>query len=287
MRFSTTHQILTVTLKDQKLLLAVVLLCGAYLKLGAQGPVSGFPTPKGEVAVALSYGQEEYDTYLNPEGNEARSLTATSYNFFLEAGTGEQTSLIFTLPYIQTNDDNSGLQDASLWLKYQNVDSRKGRGRNWLFTALGATFPIGDYPTDGDFAIGQKAFTMQGRLVYQYQHDDGWFLHAQSGIDFQLSPDSRAIWPVVLRSGYGGPWFYVEGWFESVQALDGAQGTRTALAGSGSSWTRVGGTFYVPIQPWIGAFVGGAWILGGEYIGQSSRLNAGMVFKLGTKRPQA
>lgn len=265
-----------------KLSIALLLCTASNLRLAAQGPVSGFPTPKGEVAIALSYGTESYDTYLNPEGNEDRDLTAISYNLFIEAGTGDQTSIILSLPYVETNAQNSSLQDASLWIKYQNVDSRQGRGRHWLFTAIGATFPIGDYPVDGPFAIGQQAFTMQGRLVYQYQHDDGWFLSANSGIDFQLSPDSRAVWPVLLRTGFGGPWFYIEGWLEFVTALDGGQAERTALAGSGSSWTRTGTTFFVPVQPWVGLFVGGAWILGGEFIGQSSRLNAGVVFKLGT-----
>ena len=284
MTIHTTSFLEQVFISYQKRLSCILLLLTSTLMLTAQGPVSGFPTPKGEVAIALNYGFESYDTYLNPDGNENRELQATSYNLFIEAGTGKQTSLILSLPYVETNAQNSSLQDASLWLKYQNIDSRKGRGRNWLFTAIGATFPIGDYPIDGPFAIGQQAFTMQGRLVYQYQHDDGWFLSAQSGIDFQLSPDSRAIWPVLFRSGYGGPWFYVEGWLEFVSALDNTQAERTALAGTGSSWTRAGTTFYVPIQPWVGVFVGGAWILGGEFIGQSSRINAGVVFKLGTGR---
>ena len=35
-------------------------------------------------------------------------------------------------------------------------------------------------------------------------------------------------------------------------------------SGVGSTWTRAGGTFYVPVAPWFGIFTGGAIILGGR-----------------------
>lgn len=248
--------------------------------LFAQGPIAGFAVPKGEVAVALNYATEHYDTYLNPDGNEDRELTAMSYSLFVEAGLGDETAIVLSLPYVSTNSENSDFQDASLFLKYRNLESRAGAGRHWLHTAVGATFPIGNYPTDGESAIGQQAFVFQGRLVYQYQHDQGWFLSALSGIDFQLSPDSRAVWPLLFRAGYGAPWLYLEGWLEFVSALDGTQGTQTALAGTGSSWTRTGATIYAPITPKFGVQVNGAWILGGEFIGRSTRLGGGVVFKL-------
>ncbi|MEL6275960.1 MAG: hypothetical protein AAFU03_12735, partial [Bacteroidota bacterium] len=147
--------------------------------------------------------------------------------------------------------------------------------------AIGLSVPVGDYPTDNEAAIGQRATVFQGRLVYQLQHQDGWFLNAASGIDFQLSPDSRSSWPFLLRGGYGGPYFYVEGWFEIVRAIESGVASQTAVAGTGSSWNRLGATVYVPVFKWLGFTVGGAWITSGEFIGQSNRLNLGAVFNLG------
>ncbi|MEM6396665.1 MAG: transporter [Bacteroidota bacterium] len=259
--------------------LTILTALGFAIPTYAQGPIAGFAVPKGEVAIALNYATEHYDTYLNPDGDEDRSLTAMSYSLFVEAGLGDQTAIVVSLPYVETNDENSDFQDASIFLKYRNLESRDGEARHWLHTAVGATFPIGNYPTDGEFAIGQQAFVFQGRLVYQYQHDQGWFLSALSGIDFQLSPDSRAVWPLLFRAGYGAPWLYLEGWLEFVTALDGTQGAETALAGTGSSWTRTGATVYAPITPKFGVQVNGAWILGGEFIGRSTRLGGGVVFK--------
>lgn len=248
----------------------------------AQGPIGGFPTPKGEVAVALNYSSEKYTEYFLPDDQtEARDVETISYSLFLEAGVSEQTSLIATLPWMRTNDREGSLQDGSVWLKYMNLDKRTERGANRFFTAVGLSFPVGNYETEGIAALGQRATVFQGRLAYQYQHDSGWFLHAQTGIDFQFAPESRSAWPLLLRTGYGGKFFYTEAWFENVSALEAGTGVQTATAGTGSSWRRIGGTLYVPVRPWIGLNFAGAWVLSGEFIGDSSRLSGGLVFKFG------
>lgn len=258
----------------------IILFLSGCLALNAQGPISGFYTAKGEIALALSYSSDRYDTYLNPAGNENRELAAISYSAFIEAGLGNNSSIVATLPYISTGENTRGLQDASIWLKYLNLQNRDKRSLHNVFTAIGLSFPIGNYVVDDPAAIGQKATVFQGRLAYQLQHDDGWFISAISGIDFQFAPDSRSAIPLLLRAGYGGPFFYVEGWFELVRALEGGIAGQTALAGTGSSWNRVGLTGYVPVFKWLGFTIGGAWITSGKFIGQSSRVNLGTVFKI-------
>ena len=247
----------------------------------AQGPVSGFPVAKGEVAIAPSYAVERYGTYLGAEGTpENRDVTTQSYSLFVEAGLNDLTSLIATLPYLRTNERPGSLQDAALWLKYKNLDQRAPAGAHRVFTAVGLSFPVGNYETTGIAALGQRATVFQGRLVYQYQSDSGFFLHAQSGIDLQFAPDSRSSWPLLLRSGYGNRYFYFEGWLEFVTALNAGPAVQTATAGSGSSWQRAGLTAYLPLRPWLGIVGGATTVLGGEYIGRSLRLHTGLVCKL-------
>lgn len=256
------------------------LLCLSTISLPllSQGPISGFKQNAGEIAIALNYAHDSYDTYFLEDGEEERELTAQSYNFFIEAAMGNKTSLIATLPYINVSEDNNGLQDGSIWIKYNNLHDRKEKGLHNVFTAIGLNFPVGNYSTESDQAIGQKATVFNGRLAYQYQHNSGWFASAVSGIDFQLSPNSTVTWPLLLRSGYGGPHFYVEGWLELVRALETGTVDQSALAGAGSSWNRVGTTVYVPVTKWLGINAGGAWILGGDFIGKSTRFNVGVVF---------
>lgn len=247
----------------------------------AQGPISGFPTPKGEIAVAPAYSFERYGTYLQENGREeARSVETVSYSLFLEAGLSDHTALVATLPWMQVNGGEGSLQDGSIWVKYMNADKRLKKGHSRFFTAVGLSFPVGNYPTDGIAALGQGGTVFQGRLAYQFQHDSGFFLHGQTGIDFQFAPEARSSWPLLLRSGYGNKYFYVEGWVEFVTALESGSGVQAATGGTGSSWQRLGGTLYVPVRPWVGVMVGGAWITNGEFIGRSSRLNTGFVLKL-------
>lgn len=246
----------------------------------AQGPIGGFPTPKGEVVVAPAYSIERYDTYLLPgDMTEVRDIETVSYSLFLETGLSEQTALVATLPWMEVNGSDGSLQDASVWLKYTNVDQPGKRAANRLFTAVGLRFPVGNYATEGIAALGQRATVFQGRLAYQYQHNQGWFLHLQSGIDFQFAPDSRATWPLLLRTGFGSKYFYTEGWLEIVTALENEGEVQTATAGAGSSWRRLGGSIYVPVRPWMGLNAGAAWVLGGTFIGQSARYNVGPVFR--------
>ena len=250
---------------------------------GAQGPIGGFATDRGTVVLAPAYSRESYTTYFGAGGiPEDREVTTTSYSLYLEAGLSDQTTLIATLPYLKTQDRAGSLQDASIWLRYMNLEKRgSATSTHRLFTAVGLSVPVGNYPTTGIAAIGQRATVFQGRLVYQYQFDNGFFLHAQSGIDFQFAPESRSTWPLLLRTGYGAKHFYVEGWVEFVTALEQGTAVQTATAGSGSSWRRLGGTLYVPVTGWFGLVGGGAYVLGGEFIGASTRWNAGGVFRFG------
>lgn len=250
----------------------------------AQGPISGFPMPKGETAIALSYSKETYDSYFLPgDVIEKRDVETISYSLFVETGLSENTSLVLTLPWMRTNDRQGSLQDGSVWLKYMNLDRRGARSASRVFTAVGLSVPVGNYETTGIAALGQRATVFQGRLAYQLQHDDGWFLHAQSGIDFQFAPEAQSSWPVLLRAGYGGNFFYTEGWVEFVTALESGSGVQTATGGTGSSWRRLGGTLYFPVRPWVGLNFAGAWVLSGTYIGDSGRLSGGLVFKFGAK----
>ncbi|THH40356.1 transporter [Neolewinella litorea] len=236
---------------------------------------------RGEVAIAPAYSVERYDTYFGAGGTpEARQVTTTGYSLFLEAGLNEQTALVATLPYLKTNDRAGSLQDASVYIKYMNLDQRSTKGAHRFFTAVGLSFPVGNYETTGVAALGQRASVFHGRLVYQYQFDSGFFLHAQSGVDFQFAPESRSTWPVLLRTGYGARYFYLEGWMEFVTALEPGTAVQTATAGSGSSWRRLGGTVYVPVVSWAGLVAGGAYVTGGEFIGQSTRYNLGVVIKM-------
>lgn len=252
--------------------------------LWSQGPISGFRATKGEVVIATGYSTESYDRYFLREGEESRDLSVDSYSLFVEAATGSRTSIIATLPYININKENRGLQDGSLWIKYLNSQTKAKKGLHNVFTAIGLTTPVSNYKSGTAQSIGGRSTVFNGRLAYQYQHNSGFFANVVSGIDFQIAPESLVSIPLLLRSGYGGSFFYVEGWFEMVRALEDNTTNSSAVAGTGSSWNRFGATLYVPVTKWLGLNAGGAWITSGKFIGASSRYNVGAVFKIQTKK---
>jgi hypothetical protein len=191
--------------------------------------------------------------------------------------------LVLTAPYIQHNAQNKGWQDAALWLKYRNERTEKTLGFSNFITAIGLSFPLSQYPNDNPLAIGRRATTFQGRLLWQYEARYGWFINLQSGIDFQFAPVAQAAVPLLIRGGIGTSWYYVDIWIERYQSLNGVANDNNLSVGPGSSWTKSGLTFYVPIQHWIGVFTSGSLVLGGRNIGQSKRLNAGVVFRFNSK----
>ncbi|MEL7220999.1 MAG: transporter [Bacteroidota bacterium] len=249
----------------------------------AQGPVNGFMPQDGQVDLALTYSTEQYDNFWAGDGsNEERSLEGFSYSAFLEYGLDAKTSLVFTVPYIEHNSLNKGWQDASIWFKYRNERTEKQQGISQFITAIGLSVPVSQYPNDNPLAIGRRSTTFQGRLIWQYNANYGWFINIQSGIDFQFAPIAQGAAPFLIRGGLGTSRFYTDIWLERYQSLNATADINNLAAGTGSSWTKSGFTFYVPIQNWVGIFTSGAIILGGRNIGQSRRINLGAVFRLNT-----
>ena len=248
--------------------------------LFAQGPINGFLPKPGQLDAAFTYSSENYSKFNNENGDLIdRNIDAVSYNLFLEYGLDPKMALIVTAPYISNNPDNQGWQDGSIWLKYRNERIEQNKGYHNLITSIGLGFPLSQYPNDNIAAIGRRATTFQGRFLWQYDAKYGWFVSAQSGIDFQLAPEALAALPVLVRGGIGTSRFYADIWLEHYQSLQSTVANQNGASGAGSTWTRAGGTLYVPIAPWVGVFTGGALILGGKNIGQSTRWNLGIVFR--------
>ncbi len=266
----------------KKLSLFCLSLLTPLAGLLAQGPISGFMPNPGQTDFAITYSEETFDTYYFGRQKQNIDLHTRSYNFFLEHGLSQRTAIVLTVPYLKIDDINKGLQDGSVFLKYRNFYQAAANGELNLITAVGLTFPLSKYPTDTQNPIGQRATTFSGRFQAQYKFNSGYFVNLQSGFDFRVIPDAQTAIPLLFRMGYGAPWFYIDGWLEYFHTINTGVDTNIG-AGSGSRWLRAGGTFFVPVTPYFGAFVGGAWILSGQNIGLSRRWNVGGVLRLGGK----
>ena len=254
--------------------------------LMAQGPISGFMLEAGTHDFAISYAYESFEEYIFGEEKRSQSLETVSYNLFYEHGLSSKSALVLSVPYLEIDETNRGLQDGSLFFKYRHKYQEKDKGDFSLISAWGLTTPLSNYPKDTDTPIGVGAPTLGGRLVAQYNFNSGLFLHAQSGLDFRLLDVPQVSVPILLRAGYGAKHYFVEGWVEWFNTLENGV-DQNVTGGSGSDWLRIGGTLYVPVPGIQGLGVVGnfAQIVNGKNIGLSSRYGAGLVYRLKRKRP--
>lgn len=249
----------------------------------AQGPISGFMPGRKVMDVAVSYSSESYSTYLFGEEKTTLANTIQSYSLFIERGISDSFSLVLSLPYLWIDEENRGLQDANLFIKYRNEHKSFSKGELSFITAVGLSFPASAYPNQTETPIGERATVFQGRFLAQYKFHMGLFLHVQSGINFRLIPTAQSSIPVLFRMGFGGRRFYVDGWLEYLSTFNAGVDDQI-FGGAGSKWVKIGGTLYYPITPLFGAFVGASQTLSGKNIGLASRWNTGMVYKFRPKK---
>lgn len=266
-----------------KPIVVLLVLATALQPLCAQGPITGFMPSRGQLTLASSYGEEHFDAYFDQTGSTREEVLDLSFfSQFIEYGLSDSFSLVATLPHLNVDGGQRGWQDAGLWLKFSNMHRYRANDlkEQRFVTALGLSFPASGYLTDTRGSIGRRATTFQGRISWQQSHrQSGWFVQALAGIDFQFIPIAKASFPLLLRVGRGGRWTYFDAWLERYASLDSVTDA-TLTAGAGSSWTRAGATFYVPVLPFLGLNSGIAYILSGKNIGQSLRWNLGMVVQI-------
>lgn len=257
----------------------VLILIASGREILAQGPVTGFMPGRKNTDIALAYSVDSYSTYLFGEERRDQSVTTRSAALFLERGFSDSFSLVLNVPYLWIDEENRGLQDGQVFIKYRNQYKEYPLGNLSLITAVGLSFPFSSYPKDTETPIGEGAAVFQGRFLIQYNFDSGLFFHLQSGFNFRFIPEAQSSWPVLFRTGFGAPRFYVEAWLELLRTFNAGIDTQI-LGGAGSNWVKAGGTIYIPIIQQLGVFVGGSRIFSGRNIGLSNRINAGLVVKM-------
>ena len=261
-----------------KNLCLVLLLLLSIAGLYGQGPISGFMTGRAKTDVALNYGYESYDTYLFGAERQNLSTTTQSSNLYLEHGFTDTLSIVITAPYVQIQDGSQGLQDGNILLKYQNQEINTSKGTLRFISAAGVGLPLSRYPIDVERPIGERATTLQGRFIAQYNFNFGLFIHVQSGINFRIRPQSQGSIPVLLRTGMGTNRFYVEAWIEFLRTLNAGVDNRIR-GGAGSNWVKIGGSLYVPFTPYLGFNLGVGHFLTGKNIGLSTAVFGGIILK--------
>ena len=177
-------------LRNMKKILLLTALLMVYLgdRAFAQMPHDAIYMPKKTVCAAVMYGHSSWNQYwentLKRENFNMGTHTTQSAMLMAAVGITDRLNVIVSLPYVWTKTSagnlmgQSGLQDASAWVKYKAL-AYKGLS---LSAAVGGSLPASNYVPDFlPMSIGLQCRTASGRLIANYTHPkSGLYLNAHS-----------------------------------------------------------------------------------------------------------
>lgn len=244
----------------------------------SQGRVDGFFKGKGNLDFVLGGGLEANDKYFAGTKKVGLTRTVVSYNAFLAYGITKSLDVNMSLPYVDVNGVENDFQDYAIFLKHKVLDKN-----GWTISlASGFSSNIGDYQTEGGSAIGQKAKTIDGRLIVHYFAPNGIFFTGQAGYSYRYDPVPNSI-PLTLKGGLAKSNYYIDFWYDFQHGIGGfdyrGDPRSPTFRALGVSYHKIGATFYKPILKHLGAYVGTSYVLTGRNVSQGVGVNVGIVLK--------
>ena len=264
--------------------------------LMAQDIVDGFFRAKGDLVVALSFGQEEFDDFYR--GTDKTSLPAglneyktESSSIFAAYGINENLEVVANIPYLAAEADalpvvanppaqrQSGFQDIETYLKWRPWRKSNDGGEASLVTAVGAQIPLSDYEANQPVSIGDDSTNFGTRLGFMYQWYNGLSANLQGGYIWKSDdvPDSYVI---SSRLGYGKKRFFGDVWGKYSKATDG-----TDIGQDGFSFpanrvevSSMGVGLYYSVVESFGVTVKASRVLDGRNVGDGTTFSGGFVY---------
>lgn len=176
-----------------KKVFTLTLCCWAVLvALHAQSPTDGLMMKRRQFCTLLQYSNSSWEEYW--EGPTKRSNsnlgTFTAQNVMLMSNYGitDRLNVMAGLPFVWTKasaaylDPQSGIQDLSIWAKYQLLEQKMAGGTLKLQATGGVSAPVTNYPADFlPFSIGFHSKTASLRGIAHFAHGTGLYLTVQGG----------------------------------------------------------------------------------------------------------
>ncbi len=290
------------------LLTCLVLACPMLLK--AQAPNDGLLMSKGELCNLLQWTDSRWDEYW--EGQNLRSNsnlgTVTNQNAMLMSAYGitDRLNVLFALPWVRTDASASylsgqtGIQDMSLWVKWQPLKWTLGKNELSIQTTGGVSSPLTNYAPDFQpLSIGFHAQTASLRGIVHFYTGFGGYVTAQAGhtwrSNVKLDRDSyllhndqiesdEAITPNwfdgMLRLGVLKTKFQAEVWGgymtgtsgDDIRYNDAPALTNKMQAMQAGIWGKYWFT------PKLALSAGYSQVLDGRNVGKSTAWNAGVFY---------
>lgn len=217
----------------------------------AQTPSDGLMMPQGQLCILGQYANSNWENYW--EGEKKRSnlnlgaLSTQSAMLMGNYGITKSLNVMVGLPYVWTKADVSyisgqkGLQDLSVFVKYQALEIAAAGGAFKIQATGGLSTPVSNYTSDLlPFSIGLHSQTASLRAIVNYTADFGLYLTAQAGHTWRSNTtidrdayifDNKLVYsdempvPNVFdysaRLGFIKPRYQAEVWYDAFTGLSG------------------------------------------------------------------
>ena len=272
----------------------------------SQSPVDGFMQGKGNGNVVVSYAMEKYDkVLLVPKEVDAvpvfNDVTLTSQSIYATYGLLNNLDVVVSLPYITakgnaseavlTNlnfqNERSGLQDISLFLKFNPFNVNIGSSKLSFIGSLGYQAPVGNYKVDEGLqsiiAIGNRAQTVSMIGIAMFKTKYGIFTTGQFGATTSTNgvPDAYMS---DIKLGFAASKIYADAFLSYKAALSGTdilgQGFTGFFPGTRVNATKVGLNLYAPVYKKIGLAGGASSYISGRNLGKGTIFYGALVYKI-------
>ncbi|MDX1350411.1 MAG: hypothetical protein R3279_09200 [Putridiphycobacter sp.] len=275
----------------------VVCLLFTALSFG-QGRVDGFLKGKGNLDIALGSNFEANPNYYAGTKLIALQRNILSVNAFFAYGITNKLDVNLSIPYVNVNGVEAGIQDPAVFLKYKLFSAplyhirtgveqdglrMKEGAKLHLLLAGGFSSNLTNYQTGGGSAIGQQAKTIDIRpVIHITDLPFGVFITIQGGYNYKFDPVPDAI-PFAAKIGLAKAKWYADLWYDGQHGIGGFdyQGfpSPPSFRELGVSYHKIGGTFYKPINQKLGWYAGASYMLAGRNISKGIGGNIGLVYK--------
>lgn len=286
-----------------KLFTMLCLLTSSFIL--AQSPVTGFMKKNNKGAAVISYSWEKYDkVFFVPQEVDGipvfNEVTNTSISVYGEYGITDDLNVVFNVPYIKSEGDASqatldnlgfentrkGIQDLSLYVKYNFHTFNIGENQLSFIGSIGLETPLSDYKADEGLqsiiAIGNHASSFNAIGLATFKTNSGFFTTGQIGYSFKDSGVPDALLSQ-LKVGYAASKFYVDAYVANqLSDKDGVDILGNGFAGyfpaTRVNYTRVGASIYAPLFEGIGVTAGANSYVAGRNLGKSTGFYGGLVY---------
>lgn len=293
---------------------SMFLLTGMFSieKLRAQTDADAIMMAKKNFCAGLMYSNSSWNNYwegtLKRNNENLGTVSTHMYAVMGNYGVSDKLNLLFGLPYVQTKASAGtlhglkGLQDLSLWVKWNPIETRIGKGLFSVYGVGGISFPATNYVADFlplsiglhstnlslrgmvDYQVKNFFVTLSGTYVFRsnVKIDRTSYYTTEQHISNEVAMPNASNYQI--RTGYRSGRMIAEAIFNQWYTLGGFDITRNNMPFPSNQMnaTTAGVNIKYNLKSVDGlALIGGGNItLAGRNIGQANTVNGGVFYVL-------